>query len=115
MYTVLLAYLLPSSFMKLQISTGALTKKGTGYFFTRFHQGKRGQGKRGQAAFSSGITTVKELSSILEKRGQATFSSGITTVKELSSILGKKLPVPFFFNDINHALLDVPESLKKVR
>lgn len=33
MYTVLLTYLLPSSFMKLQISTGVLTEKGTGYFF----------------------------------------------------------------------------------
>jgi hypothetical protein len=33
MYTVLLAYLLPSSFMKLQISTGALTEKGPVPFF----------------------------------------------------------------------------------
>jgi hypothetical protein len=83
--------------MKPQISTGALTKKGTGYFITRFHQEKKGQKERGQ-----------------EKRGQATFSSGIITVKELSSILRKKLPVPFFYyNDINHVLLDIPESLNE--
>jgi len=88
MYTVLLAYLSPSFFMKSQISTGALTEKGTGYFFTRFHQKKRGQ----------------------KKRGQATFSSGIITVKKSSSILGKKLPVLFFYhNDINHVLLGIPE------
>jgi hypothetical protein len=65
--------------------------------------------------------TVKKLVSILEKRGQekrgqATFSSGIITVKELISILRKKLPVPFFYYiNINHVLLGIPESLKKER